>query len=148
MEWSGVDGIMAWNEMKYKCTIRKEFNPLPMMFGHPGQLQQVFLNLLVNASHAIPQKGVITLRTREEPKELIVEIQDNGSGIAPENLAKIFTPFFTTKPAGIGTGLGLSISYGIIQAHGGTMSVNSQLGVGTTFVITFPKEVAETISAR
>ncbi|MDB5047366.1 MAG: hypothetical protein JWO30_437 [Fibrobacteres bacterium] len=130
---------LAWNEVKYKCTIRKDFNPVSMVSGHPGQLQQVFLNLLMNAAQAIPKKGEVILRTREEPGSVVLEIQDDGSGIAPENLAKIFTPFFTTKPVGKGTGLGLSISYGIIQAHGGTMNVKSQPGTGTTFVISLPK---------
>ncbi|MDB5051254.1 MAG: hypothetical protein JWO30_4325 [Fibrobacteres bacterium] len=129
---------LAWNELKYKCTVEKNLSPLPMLQGHPGQLKQVFINLLVNAAQAIPEKGVISIRTFMEKEAITVEIEDTGSGITDENLPKLFTPFFTTKPVGQGTGLGLPISYGIIQNHHGQMDVRSRVDHGTTFIITLP----------
>jgi PAS domain S-box-containing protein len=129
---------LAWNELKYKCTVEKDLRPLPMLKGHPGQLKQVFINLLVNAAQALPGKGVISIRTFLKNDMVTIEIEDNGMGIPPENLSKLFTPFFTTKPVGQGTGLGLPISYGIIQNHHGNMEVQSRLDQGTTFIITLP----------
>ena len=101
----------------------------------------MFLNLITNAVDAMPQgkPGVITLRTARQGKDMVrVEIQDNGSGIPKDVLAKIFDPFFTTKAVGKGTGMGLSISYKIIQEHGGRIHVNTELGVGTVFAIVLP----------
>lgn len=96
------------------------------------------MNLLVNASQAIELKGIITLRTKLLEDKIVIEIEDNGSGIAPEHLNKLFDPFFTTKPVGQGTGLGLSISYGIIKKHNGQLTVDSCLGEGTCFRIYLP----------
>ena len=104
----------------------------------PSQLNQVFLNLLVNAGHAIEGRGVITIRSGQEGDRVWVEIEDSGKGIAPENLKRIFDPFFTTKPIGQGTGLGLSLSYGIVQKHGGRIEVQSEMGQGTAFRIWLP----------
>jgi two-component system, NtrC family, sensor kinase len=129
---------LAWNELKYKCTVEREFGDLPMVQGHPGQLKQVFINLLVNAAQAIPEKGTIYVRTARKQDRVIIEIEDTGTGIAEENMSKLFTPFFTTKPAGQGTGLGLPISYGIIQGMQGGMDVRSKADAGTTFVISLP----------
>jgi PAS domain S-box-containing protein len=129
---------LAWNELKYKCQVEKHFSSLPLVQGHPGQLKQVFINLLVNAAQAIPEKGVISIRTAAEKGRVTVEIEDTGSGISEENMPKLFTPFFTTKPVGQGTGLGLPISYGIVQSHHGEMDVRSKADQGTTFIITLP----------
>jgi PAS domain S-box-containing protein len=129
---------LAWNELKYKCTVEKEFGDLPMVQGHPGQLKQVFINLLVNAAQAIPEKGTIYIRTSQDKDRVTIEIEDTGTGIAEENMSKLFTPFFTTKPVGQGTGLGLPISYGIIQSLQGGMDVRSKTDAGTTFIITLP----------
>jgi signal transduction histidine kinase len=126
------------NEIKYKAKIVKEFGNLPEVKCLPHQLNQVFMNLLVNASHAIEKEGIITLRTGTENDQAWVEISDTGKGIAPEHLSKIFDPFFTTKPVGIGTGLGLSVSYAIIKKHQGEIQLTSQLGQGTTFRIILP----------
>ncbi|MFZ2406898.1 MAG: bacteriohemerythrin [Methylobacter sp.] len=126
------------NEIKYKAKIVKEFGDLPEVKCLPHQLNQVFMNLLVNAAHAIENEGVITLSTGTENDHAWVEISDTGKGIAPEHQSKIFDPFFTTKPVGKGTGLGLSVSYNIIKKHQGEIQLNSQLGRGTTFRIILP----------
>jgi PAS domain S-box-containing protein len=126
------------SEIKYKAKIVKEFGDLPEVKCLPHQLNQVFMNLLVNAAHAIEDEGVITLRTGTENDHAWVEISDTGKGIAPEHLSKIFDPFFTTKPVGTGTGLGLSVSYAIIKKHQGEIQLTSQLGQGTTFRIILP----------
>ena len=131
---------IANNEIKYKATVVKAYADLPDIECLPSQLNQVFLNLLVNAAQAIPEStpGVITVRTLREADEIRVEISDTGSGISPENLKNIFVPFFTTKPIGMGTGLGLSLSYGIVKKHHGRIDVRSAVGRGTTFSITLP----------
>ena len=136
----GLDSTLniVWNELKYKAEVRKEYGDLPEIDCLPSQLNQVFLNMLVNAGHAIGDKGIITLRTGHEGEQVWVEISDNGHGIAPEHLQRIFDPFFTTKPVGKGTGLGLSLSYSIVQKHGGRIDVKSVVGVGTTFRIALP----------
>lgn len=121
-------------------TIKKDFTEIPVVTCSPSQINQVFLNLINNAAQSIePGPGVITLTTRREgPNHVAVEVKDNGKGIPPEVLPKIFDPFFTTKDVGKGTGLGLSISYKIVQQHGGTISVDSTVGVGTKFTVVLP----------
>lgn len=112
---------------------------LPKIQADPMQIQEVILNLLQNAADAMPKGGEIKIRTRNGSNGMVtVEVEDNGSGIAPENLPKIFTPFFTTKPVGIGIGLGLAITYGIIKMHRGQISVQSQPGVKTLFTFSLP----------
>ncbi len=146
-EWEYVDlhkGIdstlnIVNNEIKYKADVVKDYGPLPEVQCLPSALNQVFLNLLVNAAQAIgAERGNIRIRTGVDGAQVWVEIADNGAGIAAENLQKIFDPFFTTKPVGKGTGLGLSLSYGIVQKHGGRLEVSSVVGTGTTFRITLP----------
>jgi two-component system NtrC family sensor kinase len=126
------------NELKYKATVTKNYGTLPEIMCMPFQLNQVFMNLLVNAAHAIKEHGTITLRTGCADKTVWIEVEDNGSGIPAENLKRIFEPFFTTKPVGSGTGLGLSVSYGIVQKHKGKIDVRSEPGNGTTFRVTLP----------
>ena len=131
------------NEIKYKANVVREYGELPEIECMPSQLNQVFMNLLVNASHAIEERGTITIRTGathngQQGGEVWVEVADTGKGIAPEHLKKIFDPFFTTKPVGKGTGLGLSLSYGIIQKHHGRIEVQSVVGKGTTFRVYLP----------
>ncbi|MDO8250355.1 MAG: ATP-binding protein [Rhodoferax sp.] len=139
---------VVWNELKFKVDVIKEFAGIPPIECFPFQLNQVFMNLLVNASHAIEARGTITIRTGHDDAWVWVEVQDTGRGIKPENLARIFEPFFTTKPVGQGTGLGLSLSYGIVQKHGGRIEVNSELGQGTTFkVILLKKPPVKAIAA-
>jgi signal transduction histidine kinase len=104
----------------------------------PNALNQVFMNLLVNAAQAIPESGTITVRTGETKAGAHVAISDTGEGIAPENMSRIFDPGFTTKGVGVGTGLGLSICYKIVTAHRGSIDVESTLGKGSTFTVTIP----------
>ena len=126
------------SELKDKVEVRKEFGELPTMRCIPAQINQVFMNLLVNAAQAIETAGVITLRTRIEDGSVRIEIADTGQGIPEEVKQRIFDPFFTTKPIGTGTGLGLSISWDIIKRHGGRFEVASRSGTGSTFTITLP----------
>ncbi len=143
---------IAVNEIKYKAELIREYGEIPEVECLPSQLNQVFLNMLVNSSHAIEDKGTITIRTKQKDDFVIVEISDTGSGISPENIKRIFDPFFTTKAIGKGTGLGLSLSYGIIQKHNGRIDVASEIGKGTTFAITLPirhtPNSAETAKAK
>jgi len=126
------------NEIKYKADVVKEYGDIPEIECISSQLNQVFLNLLVNAAYAISERGVITIRTGRAGDEVWVDISDTGSGIPAAQIQKIFEPFFTTKPVGKGTGLGLSLSYGIVQKHHGRMEVDSEVGKGTTFRIWLP----------
>jgi len=126
---------IVWNELKYKVTLKKEFGDTPHILCHPGQLSQVFMNLLMNAAHAIEDKGYIFVRTFVETDHLCVEIADTGKGISEENIPRLFEPFFTTKSVGTGTGLGLSIAYDIVNKHKGSIEVKSEVGEGTTFTI-------------
>jgi len=126
------------NELKYKAEVVREYGELPPVECAPGQLNQVFMNLLVNAAHAIEEKGTITVRTGSDGYEVWVEVADTGTGIPQENRARLFDPFFTTKPVGQGTGLGLSLAYGIVSRHGGRIDVDSEVGKGSTFRVTVP----------
>ena len=126
------------NELKYKAEIRSAYDNLPEIRCLPGQLNQVFMNLLVNAGHAIDAKGQVNVSARQVGDQVWVEISDTGCGMPPEVVARIFEPFFTTKPVGKGTGLGLSISYGIVKKHGGQIEVESTEGQGTTFRVMLP----------
>ena len=124
--------------MNYKADVVKDYCSIPEIECIPSQLNQVFMNLLVNAAQSIQERGVITLRTRQSGNNVCVEIADTGAGIPPQILNRIFDPFFTTKPVGTGTGLGLSITHGIIRKHNGRIEVDSAPGRGTTFRITLP----------
>lgn len=129
------------NEIKYHADVIREFGELPRVQCLPSQLNQVFMNLLVNAAHAMEgrERGTITVRTRAcSESDVLIEIADTGCGMPPEIINRIFDPFFTTKPVGKGTGLGLSLSYGIIQKHHGKLEVESVPDRGTTFRITLP----------
>jgi len=129
---------IIWNEIKYKATLVKELGDIPLTKCNPGQLNQVFMNILVNAAHAIDVQGEICVKTWAEQESIFVSIRDTGVGIFPEALNKIFDPFYTTKEVGKGTGLGLSISYDIIKKHEGEIRVESEVGKGTTFTIKIP----------
>lgn len=135
---------VAANELRYKADVVKEYGDIPLINCFPHQLNQVFMNLLVNAAQAMDEHGKITIRTQvEEDQWLLIQVSDNGRGVDPENIQKLFEPFFTTKPVGEGTGLGLSLSYSIIQNHLGDLSVDSELGKGTCFTIKLPLELTE-----
>jgi two-component system, NtrC family, sensor kinase len=129
---------LTWNELKYKATVQKEFGDIPKILCNLGEIKQVLVNLLVNAAHAIPEKGIITIRTFRKASVVVIQVQDTGVGIPPENLKRIFDPFFTTKPVGKGTGLGLWISATIVEKHRGRISARSEVGQGTTMMVTLP----------
>jgi len=137
----GIDSTVniVANEIRYKADVIKEYGDLPEVECLPSQLNQVFMNLLVNAAHAMGEaRGTITIRSGVVGDKVWLEFSDTGSGIPEAIRQKIFDPFFTTKPVGKGTGLGLSLSYGIIQNHNGQIEVDSEVGKGTTFRITLP----------
>ena len=126
------------NGLQNKCIIETSLQPVPEVMANTGEINQILMNLMVNAGQAVGDNGLITVKTVMHKNTVQIDIQDNGSGIDPSHLDKLFDPFFTTKPVGEGTGLGLAISYGIIQDHDGEIEVNSELGVGTTFTIRLP----------
>ena len=136
----GLDSTLSIvaHEIKYKAELVLEYGELPSIECLPSQLNQVFLNLLVNAAQAIHSHGRITVRTGLDADGVWVQVADTGQGIAPANLGRVFEPFFTTKPVGSGTGLGLSVSYGIVRTHGGTIKVASEWGAGTQFTVHLP----------
>ncbi len=130
---------IIWNELKYNVTLEKDYGDIEPLRCLPQQLNQVFMNILMNASHAIEKQGIIRIKTWQESNNLYIAISDNGRGISVMNQKKIFEPFFTTKEVGKGTGLGMSISYDIIKKHEGKIEVKSEVGVGTTFTLILPK---------
>jgi two-component system NtrC family sensor kinase len=134
---------IAHNELKYKATVHTDFGNIPYVLGNPQQLNQVFVNIIVNAAQAIDKKGDIFIKTWSEDSSVHIEISDTGCGIPKKNLSKIFDPFFTTKDVGKGTGLGMNIAYNIIQKHNGTIEVSSEVGKGTSFTITLPAEIVD-----
>jgi signal transduction histidine kinase len=147
LEWrsanlhQGIDATLniIHNEVKYKADVVKDYGQIPDVECLPSEINQVIMNLLVNAAHALgEERGRITIRTRAEHETVSIEISDTGCGIQKENLSRIFDPFYTTKAVGKGTGLGLSLSYSIVQKHDGTLGVESEVGRGTTFRLTLP----------
>ena len=129
---------IAWNELKYIATLDRDFGDIPDIFCYPQQLNQVFLNLLVNAAQAMEKQGNIIVRTWGCNGNVFASVSDTGKGM-PEHVQKcVFEPFFTTKEVGKGTGLGLSISADIIRKHGGEITVASEVGAGTTFTVMLP----------
>jgi two-component system NtrC family sensor kinase len=137
----GIDSTLniVANEVKYKAEVSKQYGAIPDIECLPSQLNQVIMNLVVNAAHAMGEaRGHIWIRTACSGDQVSLEVEDDGGGIAQENLSRIFDPFFTTKPIGRGTGLGLSLAYGIVQKHNGRIQVSSTVGKGTTFRIELP----------
>ena len=138
------------NEWKYVAKVETDFcTTLPPCFGYPGDLNQAFLNMIVNAAHAIEHRttedkeheGIIRVSTAQEPDWIVIRISDTGCGIDPENINRIYDQFFTTKPVGKGTGQGLALTHGVIvEKHGGRLDVESKVGVGTTFTIRIPRQ--------
>lgn len=139
-----IGGVLniVHNEIKYKCTLHQDLQPVPPVHCSYQKLSQVLVNLIINASQACEQKGEITVRTYEAGGKICVDVEDNGEGIPPDRITKIFDPFFTTKPVGQGTGLGLSISYEIINKCGGEIKVVSEPGKGTVFTVILPPALA------
>ncbi|WP_051957883.1 PocR ligand-binding domain-containing protein [Desulfobacter vibrioformis] len=133
---------LVLNEVKYNCEIVKEYGELPKISGNPQQIEQVMMNILINASHAIEDKGTIRIKTYHQGEHVTIEVTDSGKGMHEDIMDKIFDPFFTTKDVGKGTGLGLYIVYGIIEEHKGKIDVESKIGEGTKIIIKFPVEIA------
>ena len=141
----GLDSTLRLLSRYYSAgpiVLRRDYADLPLVYCYAGQLNQVWMNLLGNAAQAVGAEGEVSISTRMEGDWISVAITDTGAGIAEEHLARIFDPFFTTKPVGEGTGLGLAISYGIIERHGGAITVMSEVGSGTTFTVKIPVCVA------
>ncbi len=136
----GIDNtlVILNNKLKNRIKITKNYAKLPEIDCYPGQLNQIFMNILYNATDAIIGEGEINITTGLAKRNLFISIKDSGTGMSDEVKSKIFEPFFTTKDVGKGTGLGLSISYGIIEKHKGTIEVKSEVGKGTEFIITLP----------
>ena len=138
---------VAWNELKYRLEVKREFAALPPVPCHSGEIHQVLINLFLNAAHACEHRGCLFIKTylthiRQQPY-IAIDIRDNGKGMSESTCKKIFDPFFTTKPVGKGTGLGLSIAFAIIEKHRGKITVNSKQGKGTTFTLYLPLNTAE-----
>lgn len=132
--------LIARNILKHKAEIHKRYADIPPVSCSPSQINQVFLNLLTNAAQAIDSRGRILVKTEADARFVHVTVQDTGRGIDPEQLAKIFDPFYTTKPVGQGTGLGLTIAYQIVERHGGKIRVASRAGEGSKFCVSLPHE--------
>jgi signal transduction histidine kinase len=147
----GIDSTLnvVASEVRYKADVIKEYGQIPDIECLPSQINQVIMNLIVNAAHAIgPERGRITVRTGVQGERAWFEVEDTGCGIPAEVLPRIFDPFFTTKPIGKGTGLGLSLSYGIVQKHQGHIDVRTEVGRGTTFRVLLPMRRADAGSER
>lgn len=146
---AGIESTLnvVWNELKYKAEVVREFGELSPVTCIAAQINQVVMNLLVNAAHAIKTRGTITVRTAQVDDFVRIEVCDTGEGIAPEHLGRIFDPFFTTKPVGKGTGLGLSLSYDIVTKHGGRIEVDSTVGSGTCFRVFLPLTPPATLTS-
>ena len=126
------------NEITHKASVVRDLSELPQVRCYPQQIEQILVNLIMNALQAIPDRGVIGVGTRKEGHDAVIRIRDTGTGITPEHLKKLFEPFFTTKPVGKGTGLGLHVAYKIARAHGGRIDVTSTVGAGSEFSIVIP----------
>ena len=141
--------LVEYQALFHNIEIIKEFDEnLPMIVVDPSQMQQVIINMVVNAAEAMDESGQLTLVTGYDPVEKVIEIKirDSGQGIPEENVRKLFDPFFTTKDVGHGTGLGLAISYGIVREHNGSISVESELGKGTSFLVKLPMNAVEEVA--
>ena len=130
--------LVRYDKRFRRVRYQAEFEAVPPLLVNPDQMEQVFLNLLLNALDAMPEGGELRATMRREGPEVVIQVSDSGRGIDPELLDRVFDPFFTTKPLGKGTGLGLSICYGTVKEHGGTITVRSTPGAGTTFTIRLP----------
>ena len=131
---------LLYHELRDKVTVIKEYGDIPLIRCYPNELNQAFMNLLVNAAQAIEEKGTITITTYADDTKVCVRISDTGRGIPMENIPRIYDPGFTTRGSGVGKGLGLSIVYNIIQKHRGEIQTNSEVGKGTEVVISLPLE--------
>ena len=145
----GLEGTLAvlGHELK-NITVERDYAELPLVECYPNRINQVFMNLLYNAAQAMPAGGTLSLRTTNDDEVVSVEGTDDGCGIAPEALGRIFEPGFTTKGGRVGMGLGVAISQRIIDHHGGEISIQSLLGQGSTFLVRLPVRLPETLEGR
>jgi two-component system NtrC family sensor kinase len=134
------DGLtLALTQIKHRAKVVRAFAPVSVVVGNASELIQVFVHLLLNAAQALDERGgVVTVSTADEHGRVAVRIADNGHGMPKETLARVFEPFFTTRPVGEGTGLGLSVCHGIVNRHGGTIDIQSVPGGGTTVTVSLP----------
>jgi CheY-like chemotaxis protein/two-component sensor histidine kinase len=141
---------MAWNEVRHRARLIKNYGNVPDVDANDARLGQVFLNLIVNAAQAIPEGSAeaneIRLTTRLEGKRVVIEVADTGPGIPPEIINRVFDAFFTTKGVGVGSGLGLAICHRIVTDIGGELTVRSEVGAGTTFRVSLPEAVIEAVT--
>ncbi len=140
--------LLLHHELKHGVAVERDFGSIPSIPCYPGRLNQVFLNLFVNAIHAMNGKGKLTVRTRLQDDAILVEVVDTGPGIKPENVARVFDPGFTTKGVGVGTGLGLAICYQIISDHQGSIWVESPPGKGATFFVKLPLDLDKKLELK
>ena len=138
--------VLIHHEIKHNIEIVRNYGEIPSISCYPGRLNQVFLNILINAKQAIRDKGKISISTHQDNGKIFIEFADTGLGISKEKLSKVFDPGFTTKGVGVGTGLGLSICYQIIQDHHGEIRVDSEVDIGTTFTIILPINLDEILN--
>ena len=144
VKFSVVDGLKSTlkilnNELKYKCIVTEHYErEIPSIVCHPGEINQVFINLISNAAQSIQDEGKIDIKVWSNSQEVSIAIADTGCGIAADSIKQIFDPFYTTKSPGKGTGLGLSVSHGIVKKHEGEITVSSEIGKGSTFIVTLP----------
>jgi signal transduction histidine kinase len=144
----GIDSTMRLLTHFYgdgRIRLVRDYGELPVVDCFAGQLNQVWLNLLVNAAQAVGESGEVRISTRREGEHVVVTVRDTGRGVVPEHLPRIFDPFFTTKPVGEGTGLGLSVTYSIVERHGGEITVESEPERGTTFTVTLPVDARHSV---
>ncbi len=141
----GIDStlMLVLHELKDRVEVIQEYGDIPQINCYPNQLNQVFMNLLLNAAHSVEDSGIITIKTFAVDKYVCIRISDTGKGIPSEHINRIYDPGFTTKGLGVGTGLGLSIYYNITQHHKGTVSVESEVGKDTEFTLTLPIDQAK-----
>ena len=136
---------LVQHELKRKVSVVREYGQVPPIYCYPNELNQVFMNLLINASQAIEERGTIAVRTFVRDAQVHIQIADTGTGISPEIIDRIFDPGVTTKGVGVGTGLGLSISYNIVRKHQGDLRVESRVGEGTTFTVILPMDLEKRV---
>jgi signal transduction histidine kinase len=131
---------LVWNALKQHATVQREFSPVPSVAGHASELTELFLHLLVNAAQAVDPgtAGVVTVSTELMNGQVVVRIADTGRGIPPDKLARVCDPFYTTREPGQGTGMGLAVCQGIVARHGGSMTIDSEQGKGTTVTVRLP----------
>jgi PAS domain S-box-containing protein len=138
----GIDSTLTLlrHELRHGVELEKQYGEIPELECWPNQLNQVFMNVLVNAVQAMDGKGTITIMTEVDGDDIVIRFRDSGKGIPPEDLKRVFDPGFTRKGVGVGTGLGLSITYQIVEKHGGAINIDSEVGVGTTVTLRIPVE--------